>query len=191
MPSPFLYYADDRLSAAELSAARLDGHLVELGDAYIPADAIETSALRAGSLRGILGDVLAATHVTAAWIHGAVHDPPARHTVQRAVSRRLHAVIGLRLVYRDPAVELDDLLLHGEVWVTTPARTLADLVRVDDDAHRRAAHALARTLPEACPEAIDWLETHRGVPHKHQGLALLRRWSSEGVAQDDVTRYTS
>ena len=42
MASPFLYFADDRLSRAELSAACLDGDLVELGEAYIPADAVET-----------------------------------------------------------------------------------------------------------------------------------------------------
>ena len=42
MASPFLYFADDRLSLAELSAAWLDGDLVELGEAYIPADAVET-----------------------------------------------------------------------------------------------------------------------------------------------------
>ena len=42
---------DDRLSPAELSAACLDGDLVELGEAYIPADAVETRGLRAGSLR--------------------------------------------------------------------------------------------------------------------------------------------
>jgi len=33
MSSPFLYFADERLSPAELSAARLDGHLVDLGEA--------------------------------------------------------------------------------------------------------------------------------------------------------------
>ena len=92
MGSPFLYFTDDRLSGAELTAACLDGDLVALGDAYIPADAVETAALRAGSLTPILGDTLAATHLTAAWIHGGLPLPPARHTVQRAVPRRLHLV---------------------------------------------------------------------------------------------------
>ena len=71
MASPFLYFADDRLSQAELTAACLDGDLVELGEAYIPADAVETTGLRAGSLSEVLGESLAATHLTAAWIHGA------------------------------------------------------------------------------------------------------------------------
>ena len=44
--------------------------------------------------RALLGETLAATHLSAAWIHGALDEPPARHTVQRAVPRRLHHVIG-------------------------------------------------------------------------------------------------
>ena len=191
MASPFLYFAEDRLSMAELSAARLDGDVVELGEAYIPADAVETRGLRAGSLGEILGDSLAATHLTAAWIHGALPVPPARHTVQRAVSRRLHRVPDRRLVYRDLAVDPADLLLLGGVWVTTVTRTLADLSRVDDPAHVRAAHLLTDADPGAAELAIAWLDGHRLLPHRQAGLAVLRRCAAiEGAvaAQDDVTR---
>lgn len=174
MASPFLYFVDDRLSVAELSAARLDGDLVELGDAYIPADAVETRGLRAGSMRDILGVTLAATHLSAAWIHGGLDEPPARHTVQRAVSRRLHQVLSRRIVYRDPNVDIDDLLLIGGVWVTTPARTLADLARVNDDAHTIAARQLAERFPGLCAEAIAWLKGHGIVPHKRPALAFLQ-----------------
>lgn len=181
MPSPFLYFADDRLSLAELSAARLDGDLVELGDAYIPADAVETRGLRAGSLRGILRDTLAATHLTAAWIHGALHEPPVRHTVQRAVSKRLHQIMGARLVYRDLAVALDDLLLAGGVWVTTPARTLADLARVADAEHEQAARMLSASVPGLADEAIGWLRAHPSLPHKRAALVFLRELAKEDV----------
>src|SRR3546814_4417455 len=54
MASPFLYFAGSRLSQAELSAACLDGDLVPLGDGFVPADLIETTALRAASLRPVL-----------------------------------------------------------------------------------------------------------------------------------------
>jgi hypothetical protein len=187
MPSPFLYFADDRLSRAELSAACLDGDLVELGDAYIPADAVETTALRAGSLSGILSETLAATHLTAAWIHGALPDPPARHTVQRAVSRRRKHIPEYRMIYRDLAVDPSDLQRIGGVWVTTPTRTLADLSRVDDEAHARAALLLAGTGFGLADSAMGWLEAHAGLPHRHAGLARLKRLAD----QDDVTRYTS
>ena len=185
MASPFLYFAGDALSLAELSAARLDGHLVELGDAYIPADAVETTGLRAGSLRGLLGANLAATHLSAAWVHGGLHEPPARHTVQRAVSRRLHHVLGRRLRYRDLAIDPDDLLILGGVRVTTPGRTLADLARVDEAHHRHAARALAAALPGCAVAARTWLERHGSLPNKRAALALLAELAAD---QDDVTR---
>jgi hypothetical protein len=188
MASPFLYFADDRLSRAELTAACLDGDLVALGDAYIPADAVETRGLRAGSLAEVLGDSLAATHLSAAWIHGALPAPPDRHTVQRAVTRRLHRIPDRRLVYRDLAVDPSDLMRIGGVWVTTPTRTLADVSRVDDRDHLRAARLLAEGHPGSAADAIEWLEARPKLPYKRAALGVLQRLL---VGQDDVTRYTS
>ena len=186
MASPFLYFVDDRLSLAELTAARLDGDVVELGDAYIPADAVETRALRAGSLTGILGENLAATHLTAAWVHGALPDPPAMHTVQRAVTRRLHRMPVRHLVYRDLSVDESDLEIIGGVRVTSKARTLADLCRVADDAHTRAARLLADGSPQLVQEAVHRLE--QGVlPHKRAALALLRGLAAAGAAAGPAT----
>lgn len=173
MASPFLYYIDDRLSLAELTAARLDGDVFELGEAYIPADAVETRALRAGSLAEILGDTLAATHLSAAWVHGALHGPPARHTVQRGVARRVHRTPSRHIVYRDLAVDPADLLLIGGVRVTTRLRTLADLARVDDDDHARAARLLAAGDPDLVAATITRLESG-SLPHKRAAVALLR-----------------
>ncbi|GAA3625033.1 hypothetical protein GCM10022200_04150 [Microbacterium awajiense] len=181
MGSPFLYYAEDRLSLAELSAARLDGDVVELGDAYIPADAVETPSLRAGSLRGILGTTLAATHLSAAWIHGAIPQPPTRHTVQRAVERRLHHVMGRRLVYRDVAIAGEDLLLLGGVLVTAGVRTLADLARVDDASHREAMLSLAADRPGLAREAVRWLDDHRPLPRCRPAMAALSALAADEV----------
>ncbi|WP_438352963.1 type IV toxin-antitoxin system AbiEi family antitoxin [Microbacterium sp. CJ88] len=186
MPSPFLYFAGDRLSGAELSAARLDGHLVELGEGYIPADAVETRALRAASLTGLLGASLAATHLSAAWVHGALPAPPARHTVQRAVPRRLHTVIDRRLIYRDLQVADADLLRIGGVRVTSPERTLADLSRIADDTYTRAALLLAATDVSLPGRAARWLEQHRSLPMKRSALAFLRGLAAK--AQEEVTR---
>lgn len=188
MPSPFLYFADERLSPAELSAARLDGHLVELGEAYIPADTVETRELRAGSLRSLVGETLAATHLSAAWVHGALSDPPARHTVQRAVDRRLHQVLGRRILYRDLRVEPDDLVRICGVWVTTPVRTLADLSRVVDAEHASAAALMADAAPGLAGQAVVWIQTRGALPHKRAALALLHRLGARCGGQDDVTR---
>jgi len=190
MTSPFLYFPGDRLSTAELSAARLDGDVVELGDAYIPADAVETQALRAGSLHAILGDALAATHLSAAWILGAIDEPPARHTVQRAVGHRLHHVMGRRIVYRDPSIAPDDLWRIGGVFVTTPRRTLADLARVPEDGFPEAARRLSDATPGLAREAMTWFSERKPVPHKRAALILLGELA-ERPRQEDVTRYTS
>lgn len=195
MPSPFLFFAGERLSRAELSAARLDGHVVELGDAYIPADAVETRELRAGSLRELLGDTLAATHLSAAWVHGALPDPPARHTVQRAVARRLHQVIDRRLQYRDLRVDPDDLQLVGGVQVTDPVRTLADLARVDDEPHRGATRLLADAVPGLPERAAVWLEGQGSLPNKRAAIDTLRAFRAaprsgfrDGLSADPLRR---
>jgi hypothetical protein len=186
MASPFLYYADDRLSLAELSAARLDGDVVELGDAYIPADAVETAALRAGSLLGVLGELLAATHVSAAWIHGALPEPPAKHTVQRAVARRIHRIPSHRIVYRDLAVDPGDLQRIGSVWVTTPVRTLVDLTRVGDADHTRAARLLAQGRRDLVDDALARLESG-ALPYKRTAIALLQGCIGLDAEAEDVT----
>lgn len=185
MGSPFLYLADERLSVAELSAARLDGHVVEVGDGYIPADAVETRSLRAESLRPLLGEVLAATHLSAAWIHGALAEPPAQHAAQRAVDKRLHHVLMHRLTYRDMCLDPHDITRLGGVWVTSPTRTLADLSRVPDAAHADGARMLAAFAPGLTHRAIDWLNGRGQLPHKAAGLRLLRTLAAGLAAEPD------
>jgi hypothetical protein len=190
MPSPYIYFAGERLSIAELSAARLDGHLVELGDGYIPADAVETSSLRAASLAELLGDNLAATHLTAAWVHGALPDAPSRHTVQRASPQRLHHVFGRRILYRELRVRDEDLQRIGSVLVTSPQRTLADLARVRDDTHADAARVLAAAMPDLAAASLEWMRHTGTLPQKRAAIAFLASLEPSG-GQDDVTRYTS
>lgn len=189
MTSPFLYFAGVRLSEAELSAACLDGHVVRLGEGYVPADVVETAALRGASVAGMLGSALAASHLTAAWIHGGVDEPPARHTVQRAVPRRLHHVIDRRLVYRDPFIPPDDLVRLGGAMVTSTARTAADLARTPGESHVRALRMWTVRDPSIVAAALTWLAGHPHTPHGRRAAQLLR--TAGGGTQEEVTRYTS
>lgn len=185
MGSPYLFFAGDRLSSAELSAARLDGDVVEVGEGYMPADAVETAWLRAASLAPLVGDALAVTHLSAAWVYGALAEPPARHTVQRAVARRLHHVIGRRIRYRDPRIDDIDLVRIAGVPVTAPARTLADLARTPDPQCQYAALALAAHHPQAVSAALAWFDDRGVVPYKRSAQTLLRSIHAD---YDDVTR---
>lgn len=198
MTSPYLFHAGDRLSVAELCGARLDGDLVEVGDAYMPADAAETREMRAASLQPIIPEVLAVTRESAAWVHGAVADAPRRHTVQRRSAVRLHHILDARLSYRERLLEPDAAVRIGGVWVTTPAHTLADLVRARCAGEEVATHidGLLLTDPTLGHAAMNILRGERAVHFKRPAMALLRdRLTSiprpDAVAtesQEDVTR---
>jgi hypothetical protein len=175
---PFLYFAGDRLSGAELTAARLDGDLVEVGEAFMPADAVETREMRAGSLRAIVGETRAATHASAAWIHGALADPPIVHSVQRASTRRARIPVDVRVHVRDLLLPAADVESIGGILVTTPVRTVVDAARTDDG----VLDALLAWRPELLDAAIAWLAASGPVHHKRTALATLRR------RQDVVTR---
>ena len=182
MSSPFLYFAGGRLSAAELTSARLDGDVVEVGEGFMPADAVETFDLRAGSLAPLLGDTLAATHLSAAWVHGVLDEPPTRHAVQRITARRLSPAIDLRVRYRDMRLPDRDVMVLCGAAVTTPTRTLADLVRSRDAADREAAERMAATRPELIGAALAWLADCGPLHDKRAAAAWLRG------RQEEVTR---
>ena len=170
--SPFHYFPGDRLSLAELMAACLDGHLVELGEGFMPADAAETPWMRARSLVPLLGTRLAATHTTAAWIHGALADVPWRVDVQRASARRIHAVHNRRLVYRDLRLDPEDTVLIASVAVSSVQRTIADLARSPE--HRDALDAMLTEFPAAAGAALTWFEDHPRYPGARSARATLR-----------------
>lgn len=186
-----MYFAGERLSIAELSAASLDGHLVGLGEGYMPADAIETVAMRAASLRPLLGTTMAAALRSAAWVWGALDRPPTRHSAYRAVEHRLQHVHSRRLVLHDVYLGEEGRMLLGGVWVGTPLHTVIALVRAVTQAPAGASPsgarvaatslapllAAARSLVEmglADPaEAVTWLDARPRMPGKRAARALL------------------
>jgi len=182
-----VHFAHDLLSPAELSAARLDGELVAIGDGYTAADGLETAAVRAASLRPILGTRLVAIGLSAAWVHGARGLPPAVHHIQRGadgVSRPVRHDIR----FRDTPIAEADTVVLGGVRVATPARTLVELARESaDPAAARAARRL--TTPVLSEEATAWLRAHLRFPGRQRALAFLADMASDDPAsQDDVTR---
>lgn len=181
---PFLYFTDDRLSTAELTAARLDGDLVEIGEAFMPADAVETRELRAASFRGVAGVHRAVTHASAAWVHGAIPEPPLIQTLQRAGRTRAAVPVDTRIRFRDVALPASDVETISGVAVTTPVRTLVDLVRdaVVGAGPSQLVDDVLAWRPDLLAGALSWIETAGPVHHKRAAAAELRR------RQDEVTR---
>lgn len=188
---PLIYPGHDA-SLAELMAARLDGDVVEVGEAFLPADAVETREMRAGSLLGWIRPGLAVTHETAAWVHGALPAAPVSVTVQRASARRPHAIHDHRLRYRDMRLPEQDLIRIAGLAVSTPLRTFMDLVRdrvVRDGEHdcvavnallghdaslvSRAVVALTESGPVPFKRgALTWLHAHRDAVARESGGAF-------------------
>lgn len=176
MATPFLFRVGERLTLAELTAARLDGVLVEVGEAYMPADAVETRELRAASLRGLFPIEVAFTHASAAWIHGVGSQPPHLLEVQRAVPKRINAVMDARARYRDIALAPEHVDLVAGVKVTTLARTVADLARAGcggDTASLGIAAALLAQHPSLGQRASALLRDSPPVHFKRPALAWL------------------
>lgn len=177
MHPAFLYLPGDRLAIPELSAARLDGHLVDLGEGYIPADLIESPSARAAAIAILVPVDTAASGPTAAWVHGAGDAPPARHHVRRAVSRRIRTALPARVILHDTALPQADFALIGGVPVMTPERTMIDLALGlhRDESLRRWMLLLADAEPSLVPAALSELDTMTRVPGKRAGRGALER----------------
>lgn len=194
---PALFYLPGRrLSHSELSAARLDGLVFEVGEGYMPADIVEGADARATAVASLFRRGLAASGPSAAWIHGAGDAPPARHHAHRSGPRRVRMPADSRLLLHDTPVPAAELTSIAGVAVTTPARTLADLavaIARHPDLGRWAT-SLAAIAPGATAAAIALIENRARMPGRRSALDRLRRLCctpGAGEGQDEVTRYTS
>lgn len=175
MHPAFLYLPGRRLSMSELSAARLDGHVIELGEGYVPADLVDSPALRAQSVASLIPAGTAASGPTAAWIHGARIQPPTRHHVCRTAPQRQRMERHQRLVFHDRRAAASDLMLLSRVPVTTPSSTLRDLLLgLGRDPHLREwAQLLAVAFPEEVGAVEREITARQRVPGRRSALAAL------------------
>lgn len=177
MHPAFLYVPGERLSLSELTAARLDGHLVGIGEAFIPADLVEGADTRAASLRSLIPAQTAASGPTAAWIHGAGDSPPALHHVRRIVDRRIRPALDRRVTLHDVFVPDTEVVRLGGVAVLTPLRTMVDLALGvhRDESLLRWMNLLAEVAPTLASRAVAALDDLARVPGKRAGRAALSR----------------
>lgn len=135
----------------------------------------ETPSVRATALRPWLNERRIASHLTAAWIWGAARDPGAT----------LEFILHHGTLYDEPltaSIRLKNLrpganeieLLSG-LRVTSPARTLADLIRDRDypTEHAVACRLLMLRFPLETTREIDRLLSIPRLPHRRRLLARL------------------
>lgn len=128
MHPALFYHPGDRLSLAELAAARLDGDVIEIGEGYMPMDTVEGADARATGVAGIIPANTAACGPTAAWIHGAGDSPPALHHVRRTSSTRLRSATTARVMYHERRAAPDSVQTIAGVSVIAVLPTAMELL---------------------------------------------------------------
>jgi hypothetical protein len=118
-------------SLAELTAARLDGEVVALDECFLTLDTPRSPETCGASLRAIVGDHAVAESVSALWIYGLVHSPPRIHTVCIDRQNRASTPHNLRVAVRETRFLPGDIVRIGGMAVTTPIRTVYDLLRAE------------------------------------------------------------
>jgi hypothetical protein len=173
--APVLHSGD--LPLAELCAARLDGELVRVDDAFTPVDVHAGPAFRAEAVaRGWSPRLIAEQH-TAAWIWGARLDPPVRHQLCTTTGARARPAVPLRCVVREVAIDPDEYAFVGTLRVTRPVRTMVDIARFGPgfaDSEIGVIRSLASVGGVGLDECRAALDRRRNLPAKKLAWSRLR-----------------
>jgi hypothetical protein len=173
--APVLHSGD--LPLAELCAARLDGELVAVDDAFVAVDTAIVASVRAAAASRDWSPRLIAEQGTAAWIWGAAPTPPPRHQLCASLERRARPPTPARCVLREVVIDDDEILLAAGVPVTTPLRTLIDIARFSPDFgpdERTAVRELATLGGVTLAECRRALDRRRNLPGKRLAWARVR-----------------
>lgn len=119
----------DQWGPAVLSSEVLRGTLVSCGPGYRLAAWPDTPRVRAHALAPWLATPYLAVGPTAAWIWGACRDPGRPLHVATVDGRRAPRHIGTDRTVRQLRLQEKDVVELGLVTVTTPLRTVFDLLR--------------------------------------------------------------
>ncbi|WP_181905788.1 hypothetical protein [Microbacterium bovistercoris] len=186
MHPALVYLPGDRLSLTELGAARLDGHVVEVGEGFLPADTVEGPEARALSLSVLIPPGGALCGPSAAWVHGAGDLPPARHHVCRASPGTPRLRPGARIVTHQAALAPAQTLWLAGVPVASAevvAMSLASAAGRDPES-AEWLRALVEISPGLAARTHEALAARSRTPGRRQALELL----SGLIDQDVVTR---
>jgi hypothetical protein len=164
------------LPLAELCSARLDGEVYEVDACYSPVDELASPWLRAAALAAQVPSRLIAERLTAAWVHGAVRTPPRVHEYCVDSVARCHPPALRHVRIREVVLHERDAVVLAGLRVTTPLRTLCDIVRTVSDFrphHERACRGLLELPEVSLRGAREHLAAAGTLPDKRRALARL------------------
>jgi hypothetical protein len=179
--SPVLSQVD--LPLEELQAARLDGEVYMIGEAFAPIDEVEQARHRAHSLRAMMVPRLIAERMSAAWIHGARDRAPASHEFCVSHSARVRVPSPRRFHLREVVLGPGDTETIGGVMVTTPLRTAIDLARGQafGDAEAEVLRSLLRVHQLSVDECRREIEQRHKLAGKRNALVRIAALEQSAV----------
>ncbi|WP_150309257.1 hypothetical protein [Planctomonas psychrotolerans] len=163
------------LPLAELCAARLDGELYRVDECFRPVDSPSGRAERGAALAAVAPARVIAELGSAAWVWGAVGEPPLPHRFCVDTMSRVHPGAAAGRILREVVVDRDDVVSFGGMPVTSVLRTCADLARFSlfTDADERTVRTLLDLGGRNPGEVVAYLGRRRNLPHKRKAIDRL------------------
>ncbi|MFV0433553.1 MAG: hypothetical protein ACK5LO_06220 [Leucobacter sp.] len=168
----------DHWPRAVRSAEMLRGTLVRCGPGLRLVGWPETPRVRAHALAPWYGTGHnAAIRMTAAWIWGAARSPGHPLEFSTTRGRRAESTPGSEHALHQFSYESDEIHSLGEFQLTTPLRTVADVLRIPGEfsrAHRVACRLLVQLIPGGTDAVRDRLTTV-GPAYRAAAVSRLRQ----------------
>ncbi len=174
------------LPLAELCAARLDGEIYAIADLYCPVDLPSFPAFRAASLLPLQSPHTFVERLSAAWLHGAIDSPPRIAQIALPSKSGNRARLSSHFIMRQVTISDREIETVGGCPVTTPLRTIVDLLLDPELAETRAIHttiALARQFGLNPANATSALRMRFRVPHTTLAEARIERWRALSISK--------
>lgn len=164
------------LPESELWAARLDGEVTALAEAFLPAGMPLTTAVRARALAPILPARAILELHSAAWVYGAARFLPARHTIAVHAGDRSPVPRHSRAVVREVIFRRGDVTSVEGLSLTTTAKTATDLARHAGFDAAQDSRTLVLLLQMANLDILgcsELLNRTRNLPNKREALRRI------------------
>lgn len=158
------------------SSALLRGSLVRCGPGVRGVGWPETPSVRLAALAPWLTGKRVATHEAAAWVWGAARDPGSPLRVSSRSRGRTGSAEYTHVKIQETRFHDGDVVHHGPCAVTTPLRTIIDLLYDQSELDSKAriiVRLLVRTLPQQGREITYYFSQNRR-PFRTRAIT---RWS--------------
>lgn len=180
------------LPLAELSAARLDGEVYAVDDGYSPVDVPCGPFERAASIAEYCQGRLMAEQRTAAWVWGALDQPPVRHELCASLGARARPAVPIRTRVREVVIDESEFVILAGVPVTTPLRTIIDLARFSErysEEERQMTLRLAAISGITLQRCKEEMDARTNLPNKRRGMVRLASTLSTSRAPAGLSTF--